>query len=46
MGLERTFAWMTRWRRPVRDYEERIDCSKAMIHLALGSLLLRRIAHE
>jgi len=23
-----------------------IDCSKAMIHLALGSLLLRRIAHE
>ena len=44
--VERTFAWMTRWRRLVRDYEERIDCSKAMIHLALGSLLLRRIAHE
>ena len=44
--VERTFAWMTRWRRLVRDYEERIDCSEAMIHLALGSLLLRRIAHE
>jgi fumarate hydratase, class I len=30
---------MTRWRRLVRDYEERIDCSEAMIHVALGSLL-------
>jgi putative transposase len=44
--VERTFAWMTRWRRLVRDYEERIDCSEAMIHVALGSLLLRRIAHQ
>ena len=24
--VERTFGWMTRWRRLVRDYEERIDC--------------------
>ena len=44
--VERTFAWMTRWRRLVRDYEERIDCSEAMIHVALGSILLRRIAHK
>src|SRR6202162_4502649 len=44
--VERTFGWMTRWRRLVRDYEQRIDCSEAMIHVALGSLLLRRIAHE
>ena len=43
--VERTFGWMTRWRRLVRDYEERIDVSEAMIHIALGSLLLRRIAH-
>ncbi len=43
--IERTFGWMTRWRRLVRDYEERIDVSEAMIHIALGSLLLRRIAH-
>ena len=43
--VERTFGWMTRWRRLVRDYEERIDVSEAMIHVALGSLLLRRIAH-
>jgi putative transposase len=44
--VERTFGWMTRWRRLVRDYEERIDCSEAMIHVALGSLLLRRISHQ
>src|ERR1700722_8962349 len=43
--VERTFGWMTRWRRLVRDYEQRIDVSEAMIHVALGSLLLRRISH-
>ena len=44
--VERTFGWMTRWRRLVRDYETRCDVSEAMIHVAMGSLLLRRIAHE
>ena len=29
----------------VRDYEQRLDVSEAMIHIALGSLLLRRIAN-
>jgi putative transposase len=43
--VERTFGWMTRWRRLVRDYEKRIDVSKAMIHVAMGGLLLRRVAH-
>jgi transposase len=43
--VERTFGWMTRWRRLVRDYETRIDVSEAMIQIALGPLLLRRIAH-
>jgi putative transposase len=43
--VERTFGWMTRWRRLVRDYEQRVDVSQAMIHIALGSLLIRRIAH-
>jgi hypothetical protein len=27
--VERTFAWITRWRRLVRDYEERIDCFRS-----------------
>lgn len=44
--VERTFGWMMRWRCLVRDYEARIDVAEAMIHLAMGSLLLRRIAHR
>ena len=43
--VERTFGWMTKWRRLVRDYEQRLDVSEAMVHIAMGSLLLRRIAH-
>lgn len=43
--VERTFGWMMRWRRLVRDYEQRLDVSEAMIQVAMGSLLLRRIAH-
>ena len=42
--VERTFGWMIRWRRLVRDYERRIDVSTAMIHVAMGGLLLRRNA--
>ena len=43
--VERTFGWMTRWRRLVRDYEVRLDVSDAMIDLGMGALLLRRVAH-
>uniref|UniRef100_UPI00188E75B8 transposase n=1 Tax=Thermaurantiacus tibetensis TaxID=2759035 RepID=UPI00188E75B8 len=43
--VERTFGWMTRWRRLVRDDEQRLDVSEAMIHVAMASLLLRPIAH-
>lgn len=43
--VERTFGWMMRWRRLARDYEQRTDVSEAMIQVAMGSLLLRRIAH-
>ena len=43
--VERTFGWMIRWKRLVRDYEQRIDVSEAMIHVAMGSLLLRRVSH-
>ena len=43
--VERTSGWMMRWRRLIRDYESRIDVSETMIHVALGSPLLRSIAH-
>lgn len=44
--VERTFGWLMRWRHLVRDFEQRLDVSEAMIHVAMGSLLLRRIAHQ
>jgi transposase len=44
--VERTFGWMIRWRRLVRDYEKRVDVSEAMIHVAMGALLLRRVARR
>lgn len=43
--VERTFAWMTRWRRLVRDYETRLDVSEAMAQVAMGGILLRTISH-
>ena len=43
--VERTLGWLIRWRRLVRDYEQRLDVSEAMIHVGMGSLLLRRISH-
>ena len=43
--VERTFGWLIRWRGLVRDYERRLDVSEAMIHVARGALLLRRLAH-
>lgn len=41
--VERTFGWMMRWRRLVRDYEQRVDVSRQMIYVATGSLLLKRL---
>jgi transposase len=43
--VERTFGWMIRWRRLVRDYERRINVSPAMILVAMGDNLIRRTAH-
>jgi transposase len=41
--VERTFAWLLRWRRLVRDYEQRIDVSQNMMYIAMGSMLMHRI---
>jgi putative transposase len=43
--VERTFGWMMRWRRLVRDYERLCDISKAMVRVSFGALLLQCIAH-
>ncbi|MBK4737384.1 transposase [Noviherbaspirillum sp. DKR-6] len=41
--VERTFGWMMRLRRLVRDYEQRLDVSRQMIYVATGGLRLKRL---
>lgn len=42
--VERTFAWINKYRRCVRDYETRPDHHEAMVHIAMISLMTRRLA--
>jgi putative transposase len=41
--VERTFAWVGRYRRNSKDYERRTDSSEAMVMLSMTSLMLRRL---
>ncbi len=42
--VERTFAWLARYRRHSKDYERNIENSEAMIHIAMINLMSRRLA--
>jgi putative transposase len=42
--VERTFAWLGRYRRHSKDYERRTDSSEAMIRVSAVHLMLRRLA--
>ena len=42
--VERTFAWLGRYRRHSRDYERRTDSSEAMIQISMIHRMARRIA--
>jgi hypothetical protein len=44
--VERSFGWMVRWRRLVRDHERRPEVSEPMIDVAMGALLIRRVAYH
>jgi putative transposase len=42
--VERTFAWLTKYRRLTRDYEETTKSSEAWVRLAMIHLMSRRLA--
>lgn len=42
--VERTFAWLGRYRRLSKDYEYLPETSEAFIYLAMSRLMLRRLA--
>src|SRR3954471_16857396 len=42
---ERTLAWLGRWRRLAREYEELPEVSETMVKLAMIRLMLHRLAH-
>ncbi len=44
--VERTFAWLTRYRRTARDYELRPETVEAMTYAAMVHLMIRRFAKQ
>ncbi len=41
--VERTFAWLGRYRRLSKDYEYRTTTTEAFIYLAMSRLMLKRL---
>ncbi len=44
--VERTFAWLGRYRRLSKDYEELPETSEAMIYVAMVHLMVKRLARH
>ena len=42
--VERTFAWLARYRRHAKDYEKSTESAEAMTYIAMISLMSRRLA--
>ena len=42
--VERTFAWLARYRRHGRDYEKTTSSAEAFIHIAMMYLMSKRLA--
>ena len=44
--VERTFAWLSTWRRLAKDYEVLPSSEEAWIYLAMSRIMLRRLAQN
>jgi putative transposase len=44
--VERTFAWLGKYRRLSKDYEAKPETSEAMIYLAMTHLMVRRLCPD
>ena len=44
--VERTFGWLTRWRRLNRNYEHTASSSRAVAQVALIGIMARRLAKK
>jgi putative transposase len=42
--VERTFAWLARYRRYSKDYEKTVESSEAFAYIAMISLMSNRLA--
>ena len=42
--VERTFGWLLRYRRLIRDYERRLDHHEAMVLWATVTIMTRKLA--
>lgn len=42
--VERTFGWLTRWRRLNRNYEHTLASSEAVVQIAMIGIMTRRLA--
>lgn len=41
--VERTFAWLGKYRRLSKDYEQDVESSESMIYLAMINLMIHRL---
>ena len=44
--VERTFAWLSTWRRLSKDYEVLPSSEEAWIYIAMSRIMLRRLAQN